>query len=1059
MSIRTGSDLLDALRRSGVLDAAQLDSLTRDALAAADPRALARELLRRDWLTPYQANQLLQGHGADLVLGPYLLLERLGAGGMGQVFKARHRHHGRTVALKVIRKERLSNPDAVRRFLREIRLAGQLSHPNVIVALDAHEIDGTYLLVMEHVEGVDLARLLKRQGPLPVAQACAYVRQAALGLQHAFERGLVHRDIKPSNLLVSTRDGSVKVLDLGLARQEHLTQEESSTLTEDGLVMGTPDYMAPEQIEESRTVDIRADIYSLGCTLYHLLAGRPPFPGESAAKKLARHLTSTPAAIESLRPDVPPGLGVVLRKMMAKHPEQRYATPAEVIVALTAALAAVPVAVPAASPALPMTAPSADPFTALSGADTEEGGRTSRQRRGRRSRVGLLSAAAAVAVLLGLGVLLWWGWHWRRPTTTPEKEKLSPLDVLSAEQIPEVERFASQPAELVAVLGNHGLRHEGETATVLGVACPPSGGLAASLSQSGVLCLWDLESGRERLRYSSPGRRSGLTFDCDGTRLAVTGTGIEVLSWNGVRLQRLFALDDKATFERATFSPDGDLLAAGGADTKLRVWDLRQAPPKATVLEGHTKAIARVVFTADSRTLFSCGDDGLVCRWQRDGQTWTKGATRRHEFPLRDLALSPDGRTLAVGSRTGWVSLWDLADNRDKPRLSFQIADQRCNALAFSPDGKTLAVAGGARVALWTDLDQKQPTEAAVLDGACSYVNAVAFTADGDFLVAGTSPNAVRLWRREGAAWRPHLPPRGHTNVVRGLSFSPDGNSLASVCLSRSLFVWPLTAAEFGSPRLLGGTNPVLSGPIHSPDGRTLGLGLAGNLQLWNPDGRGPTALRENLGQGVNVSGVSFAPDSRTVSAACTDGNVRVWLLDGPPPRTPQVIKASDKPLTAVALSPRGRKLAAAGHDGGVRLWTGAEGRWSPFGSALQHPKVVTAVLFTPDAETVITACDDGALRLWDVRSSKPRTPAALEPRHPSVIRAVALSPDGQTLASLDAEGRLMWWETTSWTKRGELRVPFAPRSLAFAPDGRHVATGNDNGTIYILRLAPRVPG
>ena len=827
-------------------------------------------------------------------------------------------------------------------------------------------------------------------------------------------------------------------------------------MTEDGLVMGTPDYMAPEQIEESRAVDIRADIYSLGCTLYHLLAGRPPFPGESAAKKLARHLTSTPAAIESLRPDVPPGLGLVLRKMMAKHPEQRYATPAEVVVALTAALAAVPVAVPVAPPALPVTAPTPDPFTALSGADTEEGGRTSRQGRRRRSRVSLLSAAAAVAVLLGLGVLLWWAWHWRRPTTVPEKEKLSGLDLLNAEQIPAVERFPSQPAELVAVLGNHGLRHEGDMGSVLGVACPPGGGLAASVSQSGLLCLWDLESGRERLRYFSPVHRKGLTFNRDGTRLAVPGSGIEVVSWNGVRLQRLFALEEKTAFERAAFSPDGDLLAAGGADAKLRVWDLRQAPPKATVLEGHTKAIARVVFTADSRTLFSCGDDGLVCRWQRDGQTWTKEATRRHEFPLRDLALSPDGRTLAVGSGTGWVSLWDLADNRDKPRISFQIADQRCNSLAFSPDGKTLAVAGGARVALWTDLDQKQPAEAAVLDGACSYVSTVAITADGEFLVAGTSSNTVRLWRREGAAWRPHLPPRGHTSLVRGLSFAPDGNSLASVCTSRWLFVWPLTEADFGSPRLLGGTNPVISGPIHSPDGRTLAVALSGNLQLWNPDGHGPTAFRENLEPGVNASGVSFAPDSRTIAAACSDGHVRVWLLGGLPPRTPQVIKASDKPLTTVALSPRGRKLAAAGVDGVVRLWTGAEGRWSPFGSVLQHPKGVTAVLFTPDAETIITACDDGVLRLWEVRTSTPRTPATLEPRHPSAVRAVALSPDGQTLASLDAEGRLMWWETTSWTKRGELRVPFAPRCLAFAPDGRHVATGIDNGTIYILRLTPR---
>ena len=181
------------------------------------PRALAGELIRRGWLTPYQVNQLLQGRGRDLLLGSYVLLERLGEGGMGQVFKARNWKLGRVVALKLIRKERLDNPDAVRRFQREIRAAAQLDHPNIVRAFDADEVDGTHLLVMEYVEGTDLAKLVKKDGPLPVDKACDYCRQAALGLQHAYERGLVHRDIKPHNLLL-TPGGVVKILDMGLAR-------------------------------------------------------------------------------------------------------------------------------------------------------------------------------------------------------------------------------------------------------------------------------------------------------------------------------------------------------------------------------------------------------------------------------------------------------------------------------------------------------------------------------------------------------------------------------------------------------------------------------------------------------------------------------------------------------------------------------------------------------------------------------------------------------------------------------------------------------------------------
>src|SRR5262249_45066144 len=211
--------LVDALRRYRLLDAAQLGEVGRELTPRfALPLDLARELLRREWLTAYQVNQLMQGRGHELLRGSYVLLERLGEGGMGAVFKAKHWKLKRVVALKLIRKERLGNAEGVRRFLREIRAAAQLDHAHVVRAYDAEEVEGTYLLAMEFVPGTDLAKLVKQRGPLPVSQACDYVRQAALGLQHAHQRGLVHRDVKPSNLLLTADGNTVKVLDLGLAR-------------------------------------------------------------------------------------------------------------------------------------------------------------------------------------------------------------------------------------------------------------------------------------------------------------------------------------------------------------------------------------------------------------------------------------------------------------------------------------------------------------------------------------------------------------------------------------------------------------------------------------------------------------------------------------------------------------------------------------------------------------------------------------------------------------------------------------------------------------------------
>jgi serine/threonine-protein kinase len=337
MALDSVTDLVELLRQCRLLEPAQEAELLRHLVSGfREPRALARELIRRGWLTPYQANQLLLGRGRDLLLGSYVLLERLAKGGMGQVFKAKNWKVGRVVALKVILKERLTWPGIVRRFRREILAAAHLNHPNVVHAYDADEVRGTYFFVMEYVEGTDLARLVKERGPLPVAQACDYVRQAALGLQHAHERGLVHRDIKPSNLLV-TRKGVVKVLDLGLARLEEGIEDggsRSSTLTKEGMVVGTVDYIAPEQALNCHSADIRADLYSLGCTFFFLLTGRVPFPGRNSTDKLLQHQMEAPPPVGRLRAGVPPRVAAVVARLMAKRPLDRYQTPGELAAAL-----------------------------------------------------------------------------------------------------------------------------------------------------------------------------------------------------------------------------------------------------------------------------------------------------------------------------------------------------------------------------------------------------------------------------------------------------------------------------------------------------------------------------------------------------------------------------------------------------------------------------------------------------------------------------------------------------------------------------------------------------
>jgi eukaryotic-like serine/threonine-protein kinase len=275
----------------------------------------------------------------------YKILGLVGLGGMGAVYKAEHRLMERLVALKVISRSFTANPQAVERFRREVKAAARLAHANIVTAHDAEQAGELHFLVMEFVDGVGLDRLVAKQGTPTISQACGLIRQAALGLQHAHEKGMVHRDIKPANLMV-TRKGQVKILDFGLARLAELVASESQQLqpgehapadaTAAGMILGTPDYIAPEQAADSRNADIRADIYSLGCTFYFLLTGEPPFPKGTVMQKLAAHMHEMPPPLALKRSDIPADVSAILLRMMAKKPEERYQTPAEVAKDLTA---------------------------------------------------------------------------------------------------------------------------------------------------------------------------------------------------------------------------------------------------------------------------------------------------------------------------------------------------------------------------------------------------------------------------------------------------------------------------------------------------------------------------------------------------------------------------------------------------------------------------------------------------------------------------------------------------------------------------------------------------
>jgi eukaryotic-like serine/threonine-protein kinase len=601
-------------------------------------------------------------------VGPYFLLERLGEGDAGPVFKARHPKMDRLVALRIVRQELLADADIINRFYRETQVLSHLDHPNIVRAYDAgpvppaegqYQVGGnppaaSHFLAEEFVEGTDLERRVRTDGPLPVLLACAYVRQAALGLQHAYERGLVHGRIKPRNLIVDRDEGIIKVAGLGLA-QLRLPGTNAAT-------SGTAGYQAPELA--LRPADIRTDIYSLGCVLHYLLTGQPPFPDSS--------LTQGPAEaplLDRWPADAPPGLAAVAAKMLARRPEDRYQIPQDVADQLAEFLEPNRglVIVPSASEPAPV------------------------------SWQWLLIVVLGGAFLLG-GSLLYF--H-RGPAGTGEPspaERSRPRqpivfwDDLQHDRMPPTERDRL-PAEVVAVLSHK------DQPEVTGMAISPSGGRLATCARN-TITFWEPSTANH---WSIQASRSvhDLRFAPDGLTLATLQVkeekAVVVLYDVASRQEQLtFAETQPCRFEESLpleYSPDGAVLVTGGIDGKVTVWDATTGTVRFR-LAGHSAAVRALTFTVDGATLVSGSSDHTIklknLKDPNDRRTITTSAE------AVAVATSIDGR-LAYALNDSTIRFWNVVKGKEPLVLS----EPAVASIVFTADGKRLASLSLQRVVLW----------------------------------------------------------------------------------------------------------------------------------------------------------------------------------------------------------------------------------------------------------------------------------------------------------------------------------------------------------------------
>jgi WD40 repeat protein len=963
-------------------------------------------------------------------LGRFQVLERVGAGAFGAVWRARDPELDRLVALKLLHPSLVASIADRERFQREARAAAQLRHPGIVTVHEITTVEGMPAIVSDFIDGVTLRDFLQVQC-LKFRESAALVGEVADALDYAHGLGLVHRDVKPANIMIETGPGGGKgpdasagaeseptpptgsatrlrpvLLDFGLA----LRGEFEVTMTVEGQVLGTPAYMSPEQAAgHGHRVDRRSDVYALGVVLYELLCGELPFRGNKGMLRL-QVLQEEPRPPRRLNDQIPRDLETICLKAMAKEPARRYRTARDLAEDLRRFLRGEPI--------------QARPVGLLE--------RTWRwaKRRPAVAALLLVSGAAALTAVGGAVSLL-------DNVQLQAANRQTQRALKAEEEQRKLAQAARAKAELFQYVHHIALAHSGWRSGNLAGAdkllddCPPER-RCWEWNYLKRLFHTDLLTVAVADGETSDPDLGALAFSPDGTRLASADSTGTICIRSAMTGEPLLTLRGKQrTVSGVAFSPDGARLASAGPDKTLQLWNAATGQLLHT-FEGHADLVNSVAFSPDGTRLASASTDNTVRIWEAETGREVR-ILRDHRHWVFSVAFSPDGTRLASASHDTTVKIWDVDTGR--AILTLAAHTGLAGVVVFSPDGDRLASAGQDQIVkIW---DVRTGREIFALRGHTSSINGLAFSPDGARLATASSDQSVRLW--DAMTGQPADTFRGHTGPVTSVAFSPDGTRLASVGAG-SVKIWPIAAAQ--EALVLRVHRDTVFRAVFSPDGTRL-VSSSADRTVRVSDARTGQVIHLLKRHEDGVRNVAFNADGTHLATACHDSRVRHWnAADG---RLLHTFKHHSQQVFGIAISPDGKRVASGGQDRTVVVCDSETGQ--VLHTLRGHDDWVWSVAFSPNGTRLASASADRTVKVWDTSSGQLLQTLA---SHKNWVRCVTFNLDGTRLATASRDGTVKIWDAATGNLVATLEHGVQVTTVAFHPDGNRLVTGGDDGVARV---------